>query len=161
MDQSKRCRFLPFQQVMHLLSASEHGAQICGCRLRLELLHPALSRRLVRAPAQQAGSVPESIARDLVVGHFDDELRLQRLPLAASLGAPAAGAAGRTAREAGRRDQRLASLRQLRPIGAGSGGGDADMVELALGIIKTQEQPPDLPALRGVAEAADNAVRAT
>src|SRR3546814_19484032 len=34
------------------------------------------------------------------------------------------------------------------------------MVELALGIIKTQEQRSDLPALRGVAEAADNAVRA-
>src|SRR3546814_11662834 len=131
--------------------------QICGCRLRLELLHPALSRRLVRAPAQQAGSVPESIARDLVVGHFDDELRLQRLPLAASLGAPAAGAAGRTAREAGRRDQRLESLRQLRSIGAGNGGGEADKIgrascqkrvlqyvyiTVAAGVIKTNKNIP-------------------
>src|SRR3546814_14988827 len=127
--------------------------QICGCRLRLELLHPALSRRLVRAPAQQAGSVPESIARDLVVGHFDDELRLQRLPLAASLGAPAAGAAGRTAREAGRRDQRLESLRQLPPIGSGNGGGAAHMLELYRGILKTQAQRPNLPPLRGVTAA--------
>ena len=49
----------------------------------------------------------ETVAGDVVVADLDHELRLQRLPFAGALGAPAARAARRVAGEAGRRAQRL------------------------------------------------------
>src|SRR3954468_19127298 len=45
-----------------------------------DLLHPALKRRLVGTPAQEARAVAEAAAGDVVVAYLDDEGRLYRLP---------------------------------------------------------------------------------
>src|SRR3954452_2325734 len=60
----------------------------------------ALARGLVGAPADELGPVAETIAGDVVVAHLDDELGLERRPLAAAFGGPAAGAARGVAGEA-------------------------------------------------------------
>jgi hypothetical protein len=61
----------------------------------VNLIDRALSRRLIGPKAEQLGPVAKPIARYVVVSDFDDQLRLQRLPFAAALRAPAAGPARR------------------------------------------------------------------
>jgi hypothetical protein len=63
------------------------------------LIHQASFRIFIRTPAQQLGPVPEALSGKVIVPHLDDEIRLQRLPLAGALGAPAAWTAGCFARE--------------------------------------------------------------
>src|SRR5437660_993405 len=60
-----------------------------------ELIHVALARWLVRAPAQEFRAVAESTAAKMIVLHLDDELGIDRFPLAGPFGAPAAGTARR------------------------------------------------------------------
>lgn len=67
--------------------------------LLLQLLHPALVRALVRAPAQQARAVPEAVAADMVIRHFHHQLGTQRLIMLGPLRRPAARTARRTAGE--------------------------------------------------------------
>src|SRR3989442_1306242 len=75
--------------------------------VRLDLLHRARARRLVRAPAQKFRSVSESSAREVIEADFAHEVGAQRLPLRRAPAAPAARAAGRAAREARGLDPRL------------------------------------------------------
>ena len=48
-----------------------------GRQLGRQLLDRALPRVLVGAPAQESRAVAEAAGGDLVVAHFDDELRLR------------------------------------------------------------------------------------
>src|SRR5204862_6827707 len=59
----------------------------------LELVVATVLRRLVRAPAKESGSVAKTIALQIVVLHFADTLREQRLPREILARAPAALAA--------------------------------------------------------------------
>ena len=77
--------------------AQRHGSQ----NDRLDLLERALMRRLIWTPAHQLRSVAKSIPGDMVEPHLNDELRSQRLPFPASLGAPAARTARGFSGEAG------------------------------------------------------------
>src|SRR5882757_1503892 len=43
--------------------------------LLLQLIQRALPRRLVRAPAQDRGAMAKAFAAEMIVGHFDDQLR--------------------------------------------------------------------------------------
>src|SRR5689334_15492361 len=54
----------------------------------LELSDRALLRRLVRAPAEERRAVTEAAAGEVVVLHFEHELRCEGLPFARALGAP-------------------------------------------------------------------------
>src|SRR6478609_12128774 len=70
------------------------------CPAAGDLVHGALFRRLVGAPAEEAGAVAEAAAGEVVVFDFDDQFRSERFPFAGAFGAPAARAAGRLAGEA-------------------------------------------------------------
>src|SRR5262245_38298856 len=79
----------------------------------LHLIECALPRSLIGAPSQQRRSVSKSFIRKMIVANFDDELWLQRLPLARPLGRPSAWSARRSAGEAGRSDQRFELFSEL------------------------------------------------
>src|SRR3954470_19656890 len=59
-------------------------------QLRAELLHTALPRLLVGAPALELGAVADATAGDVIEGDLDDELRSQALPDELLVGLPAA-----------------------------------------------------------------------
>ena|SRR5436190_6419224 len=65
------------------------------------LVHGALTRRFVRAPANNLCPVPETLTGEMIVGNFNDNFGVDRFPFAASLGAPAARPARRVAGESG------------------------------------------------------------
>jgi len=54
--------------------------------LAVQLLHRTLVRALVRAPADEAGAVSNTVAGDVVEGHLDDEFVLQFFVLACPVG---------------------------------------------------------------------------
>src|SRR5688500_8475127 len=70
-------------------------------------LEHTLTRRFVRSPADECRAMPEAAAGEMIVLHFHDQLRLERLPLSRPRGAPATGAARRAPGKAGGLDQRL------------------------------------------------------
>src|SRR5437763_12105380 len=82
-----------------------------------QLLERALLRVLVGAPADKAGAVAEAPTGDLVVTDLDDQRGLQRLPLAGSLGVPAARGARSASGEARRFDQSFEVLGEPRTLG--------------------------------------------
>src|SRR5688572_10573836 len=127
-------------------------------RLLLDLLHRALARRLVRAPAKEGRAVTEAAAAEVVVADFDDELGVERLPFGAALRAPAARAAGRVAGEAGRLDELLEPLRERGLVLGADRRAEADVVEQAPVVVEPEQQRADERAVGAVTEAADDAV---
>ena len=67
-----------------------------------DLVHGALAGRFIRTPAHEPGAVAEAATGEMVVGDFDDELRIERFPLSGAFGGPATRSAGSAAGEAGR-----------------------------------------------------------
>jgi hypothetical protein len=84
--------------------------------------------------------VPEPVAGHVVEPHLDHEFGSQRLPFAAAPGAPAARAAGRFSSEAGRLAKRLQPAGQRAPFGVRDRRGEADVIELAIGVVETEQQ---------------------
>jgi hypothetical protein len=72
----------------------------CRAILPLNLLHGAVVRIFVWAPAKEFGSVPESSAGEVIELHFHHQLGNDRLPFSRTIRAPSAGAAGRLSAEA-------------------------------------------------------------
>ncbi len=102
--------------------------------------------------------MPEAVAGDLVVTHFDDQHRAQWLPFARALGSPTAGTPGPRAGEAGRHDQPLQPLGQFRPVEIMQCGGKADMIEPPILVVEPEQQRSDLSRTTFVAEPADDAI---
>ncbi|VTZ63647.1 hypothetical protein EMEDMD4_510024 [Sinorhizobium medicae] len=69
---------------------------------RRDLLEGTLTRVLVRTPTHEFRAVAKAPIADMVEPDLDDEFRSDRLPFAAALAAPAAGATRRFTGEAGR-----------------------------------------------------------
>ena len=65
----------------------------------LDLVHRALPRRFVGAIANDLRPVAKTAAGKMIVGDFNDDLRIDRLPFAASLRAPTARPARRVSGE--------------------------------------------------------------
>src|SRR4029453_1180855 len=123
------------------------GNQLGGCHSRSlpfflpgQLLQRPLPRRLVLAPSNPRGAVAKAVAGDMVITDLDNELGPKRLPVARALGAPAARTAPCIAGKAGRLHEGLVKPGQLGPLGTRNGGGEADMVELALAVVETKQQ---------------------
>src|SRR6187551_485592 len=97
-----------------------------------DLIHRARFWRLVRPPPQEFRAVAESPAGEVVVLHFDDELRIERFPLAAALRAPAARPARCPASEPAALARRLFQLldpgREVFALLRGERGTEADVV---------------------------------
>src|SRR5581483_6992327 len=90
----------------------------------------------------------------------DHQLGLQGLPLGRALVAPAARATRRVAGEARWRDQLLEPPRQVRTFGRRNAGGEAHVVELAVGVVEAEQQGAHDARILLIAEAADDAVGA-
>jgi hypothetical protein len=78
--------------------------------------------------------VAEPIAGHVVVTHFDNEFRPQRLPFAAALRAPTAGPAWGLTGETGSGPQTAKLFCQRRPLVIGDRGREADMVSRPRGL---------------------------
>ena len=102
--------------------------------------------------------MPETVSGDMVEPHFHHQFRTQWLPLAAALRAPAARTTRRVAGEARRLAQRLQTLGQRSTFTIGDRRCEADVVELAVLVIETEQQRPDLGPIGKIAEATDDAV---
>jgi hypothetical protein len=103
--------------------------------------------------------MPETVACHVVESHLDYKLGPKWLPFAAALGTPPT----RTARCFARESRRAAKLLQFScqngAVRVRYRGRKADVVELAISIVKPQQQRPDLSAFARIAEPADNAIR--
>src|SRR5689334_15558535 len=64
---------------MTLSSGREQRSELRG-RRRVELIEPAVARRLVGPPPQEVRGVAEALALQVVVGDLGDEAELERLP---------------------------------------------------------------------------------
>src|SRR5215216_2160681 len=129
----------------------------------LELIVPAISRSLVRTPAQEDGGVTEPIALQVIVLDLTDSLDPQRLPRQVLTSAPPTLAAWHTPPAAlGSRplsprmlfERMLAQRRQLgcqfSPHGHRKGRCHADVVEAATIVVQPKQQRADelvLPTL--------------
>src|SRR5690606_27886437 len=70
-------RRAPFASTRSMRVVSQHLAhELAGARRYLQLFERALLRSLVRSPTKELRAMTEAIARDMVVSHLDDELRL-------------------------------------------------------------------------------------
>jgi hypothetical protein len=72
-----------------------------------DLIHRALPRRLIWPPAQEFRPVAKALPGEMIVSNFDDEPRLERLPLCRAAGRPSARPARRAASESRPRDEPL------------------------------------------------------
>ena len=77
----------------------------------LDLIEQALPWRFVFSPPNDFRPVAKSRARKVIVGYFDHDFWIDRLPFAASLRAPPAGAAGSVAGKTGRLPKRFEFFR--------------------------------------------------
>src|SRR5437016_2707353 len=104
---------LPF--IVHRSSFIVHRSSFIVHRLS-DLVHRALSRLLLRAPAEELRAVAKAALREIVIFDLADELRFHRLPLAGALRCPAARASRYAHLERVLAAQRLELLRQLLAI---------------------------------------------
>src|SRR6202167_4618654 len=100
----------------------------------------------------------EPIARHVVVSDLRHQLRPQRLPFAAALLAPAAGAAGRLARETWPRLQSAKLLCQSWPLVIGDRRGEAHVIQEALRVVQPEQQGAYLVAGAQVSKAPDHTI---
>src|ERR1700691_2217740 len=93
----------------------------------LDLLERALLGRLVRTPTHKLRAMAKPVTGDMVEPHLHDEFGPQRLPFAASFGAPAAWTTRRFSGKAGCLAKSLQPLGQTWSFFISDGGGEADM----------------------------------
>src|SRR3954453_11727306 len=102
----------------------------------LDLIHGALSRRLVWPPADDLGAVPETVAREVVVGHLYHQLRVDRFPFPRPLCAPTARSTWRIAGETRRLAQGFELFRQSFALAGLERGSEADMMKKPVVVIQ-------------------------
>ena len=137
-----------------LRSQEIHG----GLVFAFDLLHGALPWRFFRAPAEESRAVTEAASGEVIELNFDHQPGSERLPLRGTSGAPAAGASGGFAREAGGLDQLLQFPGQGKAIVLVDRRGEADVIELAFVVVETQQERADQRLRFEIAEASDYAV---
>src|SRR5262249_1482502 len=128
--------------------------------LPLHLAQRALSRRLVRAPAQKARAVAEAIAAEMVVTDLDHELGSERLPFGRAFRRPAAGTARRLPGESWRRDEALELLGQRLAFRGFDVRGEADVMQQTGLVVEAEQERADDVRAFAVAEAPDDAIGA-
>src|SRR5438105_11873300 len=124
----------------------------------LDLVHRALARRFIGPITQDFGSMPETAAGEMIVSHFDDDLRSDWLPFAGSFGTPATRTAGSVARKSRPLLQRFKLLRQRAPFARFESRSKPDVMEQAVVIVEAEKQRADHARARRVAKTADHAI---
>src|SRR5438874_3004153 len=95
----------------------------------------------------------------MVVSHFDDDLGAKRLPFARALGAPSTRTAGGAAGETRWLDKLFEAPGECRFVARRQGRGEADVVQQAGIVVKSEQQRADKIAALAVTEPADNTIR--
>src|SRR3954452_23489293 len=109
-----------------------------------DLLHGALLRLLVRAPAQKFCPVAKATAGEMIVLELADEFRLEGKPFGiAGIARPAAGTARSLAGKSFAANKRLKNRLQLFALFAGKARAETDVVKLAILVVKTKKQRTD------------------
>src|SRR5258708_23871246 len=132
---------------LQVLFAGEDSPHV-ELRRRCDVIEFAFLGRLVQAPAQEAGRMPEALAGlELVVGDLTNQLRTHRHPLEVLSARPAAQAARHSARAVripfALRNVDLQWLQfgdQLLALGRTERRGVTYVLESALAVIQTEEQ---------------------
>src|SRR5579884_368905 len=115
---------------------------------RLQLVVGALTGALVRPPPQEARRVPEPITLELLESDFTYQLRTERNPGGVASLRPAARRAGRSSvAEAALTLIVMQELEQLSPLLRAERGGVADMMEVPLLVVQTEQERADSVAL--------------
>ena len=104
-----------------------------------DLVHRALARRLVGTIADDLRPVAKTSAREMIVGHLDDDFRIDRFPFARAFGAPTARTAGRVAGKSRRFPERFELFRQCRALARFECRSKPDVMELAVITIKAEK----------------------
>ncbi len=105
-----------------------------------QLIHPALSRGLIRAPAQEPGAMTESASCDGVKGDFDNQFRTERLPGCRAFGTPATWSTGGVSSEAGRLNQCLEFGQKSPALFGLKARAEAHVVEQPRRVVQAQKQ---------------------
>src|SRR5512146_944473 len=127
---------------------------------RPNLLECALSRGLLRPPAQELGSVAETSLGKVIVGDLAHHLWLQRFPLPAALRAPAAGPPGRASGKTAAAAQRFHDLLQLTPLFGGEARSKAYVIQFPLLVVQAEQQRAHGAAFGGISKASHHAIGA-
>src|SRR6476659_2218931 len=105
----------------------------------LDLIHGALARRFIGAVADDLRSMTEPAAGEMIVGHLDDDLRIDRFPFAGSFRTPTTRSARRVAGKPWWLSERFVFLRQRGTIGCFKRGGESDVMKQAVVIVETEQ----------------------
>src|SRR5689334_2543620 len=76
-----------------------------------DLVHGALPGRFVRTVTNNLGSVAKPTASEMIIGHFNNDLRVHWFPFPGSFGTPPAGTPGRVAGKSRRLPKRFEFFR--------------------------------------------------
>src|SRR5688572_8653301 len=96
----------------------------------------------------------------MIVGDFDDQLQIERLPLAGTFGGPAARSARSAAGEARRFADGFEFSSEFGFLGSFDGGTKADVMQQAIVIVEAEQQGTDKFGIGAVAKSADDTVDA-
>src|SRR5215204_1483635 len=122
--------------------------------LLVQLIHGAVARVLVLAPAQDLRPVADALVARVVEGDFDDELRAQDHALELALAVPAA----RLAREALARLVGAEEGGELALLLGGEAGGVADLAQAPGVVVEGEVEGADRALLLAGAPAPDDGV---
>src|SRR3954452_807201 len=125
------------------------------------LLNRATGRVLIRTPMQQLCAVSKTVPREMIVLHFHDKFRRERLPLSTSLGAPPARAARFAAGESGRLNDLFQLFRQRWFFGGRKARGKAYVVQEPVLVVQSEQERPHDRFPRPVTKSAHNTIRRT
>src|SRR6186997_715546 len=130
-------------------------------RLGADLLERARVRIAVVSPAHERRRVTEPPALHAFVRHLAHEHRVEGHPRALPPTRPSALPTGgaRLAAEPGAADERREYLEQLPPLGRFERRRVPDVMEVAVGVVETEQQRPDAVAALRQSVAADHAIR--
>ena len=94
-----------------------------------DLIHGALTRRFVGAPAKNFCAVSKSSTGKMVVGDLDNDFWIERFPFPSALRAPATWAARRIAGESRCFTQPLEFFCQRTPFACFESGSESDVMK--------------------------------
>lgn len=109
----------------------------------LDLVHRALARVFVGAPAKKFCAVSKPAASEMVVRDFHGNFGRDWFPLASPLGAPAAWPSGRVPGEPGRFFQCFKFLRYRPAFRSFESGNKSDVMEQTIFSVETEQKRTD------------------
>src|SRR2546423_12339938 len=124
----------------------------------LYLVHLALTWRFVRTVADDFCPVAKPFAGEMIVGHLDDDLRIDRFPFTRPLRAPTTRTPRCVASESRRLPERFEFFGQRRTLARLESGSKSDAMEQTIVIVQSEEQRSQNAGAARIAKSADDAI---